>query len=871
MSIKARNAHFTNWAKVVAALADKGVTDESTARAFLANSENNPFYYMVCFIKDSKELYTHGQFYNCSEYDDTELRDLISALTQEVADNEFVTATTLTILENNKADKAEFETLKKEVEENEFVTAEALTSLENNKAEKSDIPDVSKFVNVEDLHKIATSGSYNDLKDKPETVSPDDIANFGFIKGVSIDGSSTSVSEGIADIPIADSNNYGVVKTKSSIDYNDTESVPTMEAMREAVRYIYCNGSSYYPSQNNGCLTLPVAGSSYGMTRLSSSVSSTSTTYAATSSAVKQAYDLANSYKGTVTGVKLNGTTKSPSSGTVDLGNIPTSIKLNGTTKTPSNGVVDLGNVATTEYTDTNFVKKLGQDEEITINNSCNNGDCTTNLSLKCVSDDSKFKLESCHLGDFSKISGDCRGNLDFTAATHVGDYGELEESTLSLRHDSLKWNDKQLATEEYVDSKLDSVETLVSITHSELKTLRDNSQLIPGTFYRITDYECTTTQADSRSVNHPFDIIVQALDESTLSENAQAIQHEGDEYFANAKLESWQLKYALDNDASRFAWAKELIIEQPARWSCGWGILEERYDDGASANYTTATIDGVQKYLYRPSQPTSHLEGKTFCRYEGREVLSFEDASELHFVTRDNPFEVGEQTSQMLVIYAPTGRVIAELEVIEDYGETTDDEDVSVWNAYFGDELDMKTYGNTIDINGEIYYSWEIWEDSAILDDWAVNHSPFVISEGTKIVYEGSTDSLYYALDDVVGQYDTEIYDVTDGNHIYRHENEEEGEGALIDTISYTAYIAPREGGKGIIYRLIDEHNNDCPFDFKNMQFLHNGEWYYTFSHYGADASLGNNCFDNYLEIVQDQTTESVTLAAAMPMLVFN
>ena len=119
------------------------------------------------------------------------------------------------------------------------------------------------------------------------------------------------------------------------------------------------------------------------------------------SSDVQNALSKANSalqieqYKGTVTGVKLNGTTKSPSSGTVDLGNIPTSIKLNGTTKTPSNGVVDLGNVATTEYTDTNFVKKLGQDEEITINNSCNNGDCTTNLSLKCVSDDSKFKLES--------------------------------------------------------------------------------------------------------------------------------------------------------------------------------------------------------------------------------------------------------------------------------------------------------------------------------------------------------------------------------------------------------------------------------------------------------------------------------------------
>ena len=107
MSIKARNTHFTNWAKVVEALADKGITDEAAARAFLANSNDNPFYYMVCFIKDSKELYTHGQFYNCSEHDDTELRNQISDLTAEVAENEFVTAAALTTLENNKADKSE--------------------------------------------------------------------------------------------------------------------------------------------------------------------------------------------------------------------------------------------------------------------------------------------------------------------------------------------------------------------------------------------------------------------------------------------------------------------------------------------------------------------------------------------------------------------------------------------------------------------------------------------------------------------------------------------------------------------------------------------------------------------------------------------
>ena len=52
----------------------------------------------------------------------------------------------------------------------------------------------------------------------------------------------------------------------------------------------------------------------------------------------------AANYKGTVTGVKINGFTKSPSSsGTVDIGSVATSVKINGQSKSPSSGVVDLG------------------------------------------------------------------------------------------------------------------------------------------------------------------------------------------------------------------------------------------------------------------------------------------------------------------------------------------------------------------------------------------------------------------------------------------------------------------------------------------------------------------------------------------------
>ena len=114
----------------------------------------------------------------------------------------------------------------------------------------------------------------------------------------------------------------------------------------------------------------------------------------------------------------------------------------------------------------------------------------------------------------------------------------------------------------------------LTKITWADLKAKRDAGELIPGVQYRITDYNCTTVQADTKSAGHQFDIIVTADSNNKLSEVARTIRHEGDEnlpdatstttdgvtiktaYFANSKLEAWKIWYCLDNDTSRFAWA---------------------------------------------------------------------------------------------------------------------------------------------------------------------------------------------------------------------------------------------------------------------------------------------------------------------------
>jgi len=128
-------------------------------------------------------------------------------------------------------------------------------------------------------------------------------------------------------------------------------------------------------------------------------------------------------------------------------------------------------------------------------------------------------------------------------------------------------WENGDVITKEKLNNIEDGIANaggggspMKSTTHAELLAMRNAGTLTPGMQYRITDYVCTTTQEESRAVSHPFDIIVVADDASTLNENARACLHEGDTYYTaenhSANLEAWELKYCIDNDGDRFAWA---------------------------------------------------------------------------------------------------------------------------------------------------------------------------------------------------------------------------------------------------------------------------------------------------------------------------
>ena len=144
------------------------------------------------------------------------------------------------------------------------------------------------------------------------------------------------------------------------------------------------------------------------------------------------------------------------------------------------------------------------------------------------------------------------------------------------------------------------SPDLCTSTTYSALKTLRDGGNLVPGMQYRITDYTCTTTQTNTSSAGHIFDIIVTADDTSTLNENARAAHHSGDTYYQNCNLEAWELKYTIDNDTDRFGWANS---------TNGKGIVYWMKDENRNeACYDFTNILFNNKYTFNNSGADARL-----------------------------------------------------------------------------------------------------------------------------------------------------------------------------------------------------------------------------------------------------------------------
>lgn len=179
----------------------------------------------------------------------------------------------------------------------------------------------------------------------------------------------------------------------------------------------------------------------------------------------------------------------------------------------------------------------------------------------------------------------------------------------------------------------------LTEISYANLVELRRTEKLIPGAQYRITDYETIITGSYNlralgaegyihyaRSTEESwFDIIVTADDESHLNENARAARSDGVTYAPDAKPEAWELKYTVDNDTSRFAWADA---------QHGKGVIYWMKDEhNNSAGYDFKSIQFL-RYALKLADATADYTPVDFMKagYDG----------ESRFERKGSPYQVG-------------------------------------------------------------------------------------------------------------------------------------------------------------------------------------------------------------------------------------
>lgn len=107
-----------------------------------------------------------------------------------------------------------------------------------------------------------------------------------------------------------------------------------------------------------------------------------------------------------------------------------------------------------------------------------------------------------------------------------------------------------------YVSSIAENSYNAIKITYADLVSRRNLNELIPGQYYQIIDYVTTSSDENTMCANNYFDVVVLALDENSLSEEAYAVHSVRSDYFTTSNLNAWKLWYCLDNDTSRFSWA---------------------------------------------------------------------------------------------------------------------------------------------------------------------------------------------------------------------------------------------------------------------------------------------------------------------------
>ena len=396
-----------------------------------------------------------------------------------------------------------------------------------------------------------------------------------------------------------------------------------------------------------------------------------------------------------------------------------------------------------------------------------------------------------------------------------IADYIESDKSGASEMLSSINQNKEEIkeikdtyAPKGYVDKRKNP---LTKVTYDELVALRDNSQLVPGMQYQITDYE-TIYQGEGYMLNsagHRFDIIVTADTENSLNENARATLHEGDTYFYrevhSKTLKTGEVLYMYVDEGTE-------------------GYDSKPNDIFVEANYKENNEGVVVPVIYKNDK--DYIVG-------GEEGPDYADT--FYFVDK----------------YEYDGNIYDRWRKIENNGVESDD--------YFGWDDEGQVYAltnelvdaSTMKFKDDIY---DIKNETkkVNIESWELKYS--LDNDRTRFPYASKEKAIYLKGEELWFWYDgifihngevwhkwvnKEVYEngfyITSSDNPtlqesvhFAYKNEENQEMTNFD-MDIVELISPK--GKGYIYYMKDEWNNEFNYDFKNA--LH------SFDFYSADGEI--------------------------------
>lgn len=359
--------------------------------------------------------------------------------------------------------------------------------------------------------------------------------------------------------------------------------------------------------------------------------------------------------------------------------------------------------------------------------------------------------------------------------------------------------------------------------TYAALKAKRDAGELVPGRWYRITDFVTTVhSSLTTQTAGHRFDILVLALTPKTLSEEAKAARNVNDtSYFGTTE-------YVVVSATLKPGITIEDVVPM---YKVSYDVSTYRTPREREREFTSiGTImnsEGVTvPYLFEPD-PDGDSNDRNYI-YAG--IFEFDG----------NTYDIWQE-------YDLAGNAYP-------YYELTNVIVDSVLNGTTVDKVRFSNWSLKYSLdNDTTRFSWATQEEAIInIESHCSNGIPLIRQPSFDNDGPAASEGYLYAWGTAADVSDPE----SDWSYFVFSQTEHINSGDTVWKNGQELIAEIGEAGKGVIYWLKDEWNNECSYDFKNMIFNLPNFRSYTFG-YGNnnqtdnDASLlngGSCCYDNII-----------------------